>query len=335
MGHWALRVASHSRHGGGHLARIRVLAKALKVAGEEVTLVLDQGANAAKQVIQGDSLRFCKVAEALQGQFSGIVLDGYEIIRNEVSLWINRAAPVVVIDDFLNPPAGVSLVINSAPHLVGGQVNGIRALLGSRYALVDPIYASLPDKDRSKPVQRLLVSFGRIDPDNLTERTLAALAMLQYPPIVEVVIASRSPHRKAVEAALRRLGNASTLTFDAPNLIEQLALADLAIGAGGVSLLERMAAGVPSVSIAIVDNQRAFVEGANIAGGTIGIGDIKDASVKSLNSLIKNIIMDASLRSEMAVNARCIVDGHGPNRVVEELIGLLAHSVGLKERGST
>lgn len=325
MGHWALRVASHSRHGGGHLARARVLANALCGVGEAVTLVLDDGADVAKRIVLQDGLSFCSVSDAFDIRFSGVVLDGYEILRNEATRWISYSAPVAVIDDFLDPPVGVSLVVNGAPHLSGKEVRGIPALLGSRYAMIDPRYAAIPNRDRSKPVRRVLVSFGLLDPDNLTSLVLEALATLPYPPIADVLLSSASEHQDAVAASLKRLKNSSTLTLDAPSSIEHLAQADLAIGAGGVSLLERMAAGVPSVSVAIIDNQRLFVEGAAHAGGTIGVGDVHAASRRFLENVIKDVLSNASLRREMALAAKRIVDGDGSMRVAKELVRLLRH----------
>lgn len=327
MGHWALRVASHTRHGGGHLARAIVLAEALKASGETAVLLLDDDAYGAKEVAQRHGLSFCGVSDALDIRFSGVVLDGYEIIRHEAARWLEHSVPVAVIDDFLYPPDGASLVINGAPHLSGDEVRGIPALLGGRYALVDPIYATLPNRDRSEPVKRILVSFGRLDPDNLTARTLEALATLPSPPVVEVVLSSNSAHAAAVSRCLERLKNKSILTLDAPSLIEHLSRADLAIGAGGVSLLERMAAGVPSVSVAIIDNQRLFVEGAASLGGTIGVADATTATVEKLTRLLRNILSDTPKRCELAATGRRIVDGRGSERVAAELIKLITNRI--------
>ena len=58
-------------------------------------------------------------------------------------------------------------------------------------------------------------------------------------------------------------------TDDAPNLVGLLGDTDIVIGAGGVSMLERFAAGVPSISTTIVDNQSAFVSGGVRLGATV------------------------------------------------------------------
>ncbi len=321
---WLIRVASHPRHGGGHLARCRVLAAALREAGAGVALVLDEGTEAARAALERQGFDCRTVGAEGVGPWAGCVLDGYDILREETAHWCRVSPPMAVIDDFLDPPAGTALVINGAPHLDGDAVNGVPALLGPAYALVDPRFAALPERDRTAPVKRILISFGRLDPDNITARAVEAVAALRAPLAVTVVLPSNSPHIPAVRAAVMALDSASELILDAPDMLRHLAAADLAVGAGGVSQLERMAAGVPSITVSIVDNQRLFVEGAVRRGGTVDGGDASTLTAGSLSECLLQLLTDGDLRRRIVSEGRALIDGWGSQRVAAHVLQLAA-----------
>lgn len=322
---WLLRVASHPRHGGGHLARTRVLAAALRDADLEPLFVLDAGASQARATLeqQGFDCRFAdQPTHAFAGRaWAGCVLDGYDILRDEAIRWASTAPPMAVLDDFLSPPLGTALVINGAPHLSGSEVDGVPALLGPTFAMIDPRYAALPDRDRSGG-GHVLVAFGRLDPGNLATMALTALLSVKGVRVVTVVTSAGSEHLEAVRSALKSFGGAGRLLLDTPDMVAPLQAADFVIGAGGVGLLERMAAGVASLTISIVDNQRLFVEGAVRRGGTVDGGTAASATVDDLGRRIAAVLADGPLRRRVAAAGRVLIDGKGGARVVARLAAL-------------
>lgn len=314
---WLIRVASHSRHGGGHLARCTALAAAMETAGAPSLFVLDPNADAAGQMLKQMGFNCCTLGQEGTGPWAGCVLDGYNILRHEAVTWRDLARPMVVIDDFLDPPEGTALAVNSAVHLDGQTIGNIPALLGSRYALVPLRFAEVAERDRTEPVRRVLVTFGRLDPDNLMGMSVDALAELPRTTAVTVVVASESKHLPALQESSARFGDLGNLVLDAPDMLPLLADADLVIGAGGISLMERMAAGVPSITLPIVDNQRLFVDGAARKGGTISC---QATTEEGLRRVIKGVLADGTTRQRIADAGRQLVDGCGPDRVAAELL---------------
>jgi UDP-2,4-diacetamido-2,4,6-trideoxy-beta-L-altropyranose hydrolase len=235
--------------------------------------------------------------------------------------WRQRLAPpLVVLDDFLNPPHGASLVINGAFHLSAETVDGIPALLGPDYALVGPRFAALPVRDFSRPVREIVITFGRLDPDNATGLALAALGETGTDASITVVLSSGSPHVEAIAGAVEALGRRGRLAFEVPDMHPVLATADMVIGAGGVSLMERMAAGLPSATLIIAENQRLFVEGAARLGGTLAC----TADKADLARTLRTFLEDAEMRAAMSAAARRIVDGNGPARVAQRMMKMAA-----------
>ena len=310
---WLIRVASHRRHGGGHVARCAVLVSALVDAGADVVVQLDAGASEAAAILARRGLRCTEETPA--EPIHGIVLDGYELMDTEAET-LARRAPLVVIDDFLEPPACATLAINGAVHLDGDHIGGLPALLGPRYALVDPRYAALPARNRTVPVRSILVTMGRIDPDNMVVACLDLLDAMACDAQITVVASADMVSRTGLDA---RIGPPHRLVIDAPDMVPLLDAADFIIGAGGVSLVERMAAGIPSLTLLLAENQRLFVAGAARLGATIDGGD---KAGPECAALLRDILADGPARAAMAVAGRRAVDGQGPARVASHLMDL-------------
>jgi len=311
---WLIRVASHRRHGGGHVARCAVLASALVDVGADVVVQLDADSPEAAGILAPRGLSCSE--DTPTGPIDGIVLDGYELMEKEAAA-LARRAPLVAIDDFLDPPHVAALVVNCALHLEGDHVGTTPALLGPRFALVDPRFSALPTRDHTGPVRHVLVTMGRIDAANLTSSALDALATADT--TVTVVASRTSPAYEAVRRKVDGRGGAVRLETDVTDMAPLLAEADFVIGAGGVSLVERVAAGMPSLTLLLADNQSLFIEGAARLGVTI---DGSDMNTNDIAVALEAAFADGNARDEMARAGRRTIDGRGPARVAERLVAM-------------
>ena len=103
------------------------------------------------------------------------------------------------------------------------------------------------------------VFFGGVDPDNLTGRTLEVLLDPALAHLAVDVLGRQSPHRQSV-ADLVAQRPFTTLHGPLPSLAGLIARADLAIGAGGATTWERACLKLPSLVVAIAENQAPFAE---------------------------------------------------------------------------
>ena len=229
------------------------------------------------------------------------------------------------MDDLLDPPACADMLINSACHLSGFEVHGIPALLGARYAIIDRRFAELPRRDPKRPVEKVLITLGMVDPDNVVCSAIEALNVLKKQGInldVTVVTSTASPHLIAVRECIARSDGHVRLMLDARDMVAVLAETDLVVGAGGVSLMERLAAGVPSVSLVIAENQKLFVESAAAKGGTVYAGTASRLLPIEMAEIIRQLIADPLRRASMVQAGAHLIDGHGANRVANALVAL-------------
>jgi spore coat polysaccharide biosynthesis predicted glycosyltransferase SpsG len=258
--------------------------------------------------------------DPLESGWRGSVADGYGFGDDELARLKEAAGWLAAFEDGLHPHRLVDLAINGAPGLDGDRLDGTPALLGARYAILADGFAGAGPATPREPMRKALVSFGYVDEADLCGRTLDALAgfnarMLE----VTIAIGAAAPHL----AALRRRAASSPhrveIRLDADDMAELLGEADLAIGAGGVSLYERLAAGVPSITILAAENQRLIVEGVAAVGATLFLGAVGDVSAQEILEAVARLDRDRQERARLARAGRALIDGRGAERTAAAL----------------
>jgi hypothetical protein len=91
---------------------------------------------------------------------------------------------------------------------------------------------------------------------------------------------------------------------------------DMVVTAGGVTLLESLCLGRPTVAVVVADNQRRAVEGAASAGACLA------ATVDEAVGQALRLASDFSLRRGLSDSARKLVDGRGACRVARSVAQL-------------
>ncbi len=323
-GYWLFRVASTPKVGGGHMARCLSLAYAMAKTGAEPIFVLDRGGEIWLSLVHDAGFDAVIEGNEPARAWSGVLMDGYHFTDTDGAHLkaLTGSSPLVFIDDFSNPPTMTDLVVSSGGHLIGDPLAGMPVLLGSRYALLGREYRDIPECLVKDKVQSVLVSFGRIDSKNVTSLALAALALVfaDEPPFSTVVVlGSMAPHRKSVERAVSGFPGQIELLIDVGDMPAQLVRADVAIGSGGVSLMERMAAGVPSVTVIQADNQIAGTVTSSADGGTMNAGPVEELTAEELAEMIAGLFQDRKQREKMTLAGQNMVDGCGAERVAKAI----------------
>ena len=258
-----------------------------------------------------------------QGPWAGSVLDGYDFSGTEIAAVATKASPLVALDDYLAPVQQAQLVINAAPGLEGDTLNGVPALLGPRYALLDSRFADRKPRSISREIEHVVVTVGRNDPANFIAKVLGALAEVGHlwrrcTAVVGPTAAQQAPFLSAVEALSGRV-RVLTAVEDMAELYDS---ADLCLGAGGVGLLERMACGAPSLTLVTAENQARQVEGAAALGAIVSMGSAGSLPQGELAYAVSAIAKDVGLRARLAETGRRAVDGRGAERVAAAMMQL-------------
>lgn len=341
----ALRVDASDRIGAGHVMRCLTLARTLRSAGHAVTFLSreapgdlhsfleeEHGFAVTKLQPAGDNAPVdafersdaSATVEALDGQHvDWIVVDHYRLGATWEAKVRSATRRVLAIDDFASRSHASDAILdhNLVPTSVysGTDTLGVRLLLGPSYALVRPELTSPPGREKIADwPQNVLVSFGGSDSSGQTLRIVNTLRSIQPAPKRIVVMAGRlNPDHGAIMEMAEEWTALEVHGFvTRPELL--LESADLAIGAGGVSALERAAMGVPSIVLATAGNQIGPSRALASTGAILYLGEATDVDDPTLAAAIQTMA-NPHLRESMRMRGRALVDGKGPQHIVREM----------------
>ena len=318
---WLFRVASRPEVGAGHISRCRSLARVLHKS-VPVIFMLDADGQHWRQSLEADGFGVMAEEQTVEGEWSGVVLDHYDFDADAAEVLAAKTGPMVYMDDFMKPPPCANLAINPAPDIAGDYIGDIPALLGPRFALLNARFANAARHDVKESVEKIVVTFGARDSNNATELALEALRRQPHPANISVVMGRHAPHLTGITDTVSNMGDGVALRIDEMDMPSLLQSADFVIGGGGVSLLERMACGLPSVTIALAENQRNACNSAAKLGGTLFAGWLGELEPDSLSGQISDMINDVTARRKMSKDAAELVDGGGADRVAHRMLQL-------------
>jgi UDP-2,4-diacetamido-2,4,6-trideoxy-beta-L-altropyranose hydrolase len=306
--------------GGGHMHRCLNLARSLK-SSCHVAFVLP--ANRAPEWVATLQRENIAVVDALDpmARAAVAIIDGYAIEQSDVAEWKRRARTVVMVEDLGRRFEGVDLYISPS----GPPPRHQRVLVGPDFALLDARYGEPVVARAMKNVTNVLVTCGLQDGADLSSLYLNALAVSRGPTenaAVTVVLGAMAPHREAVGRQAEAIGaQVVTKSSDMKTLYDA---ADLVLGAGGVSLFERMARGCASVTVITAENQTYSAKMMDELGGTRLVGCVNRVTVDAVAKAIHTLSANGDAREAMGLAAKNAVDGSGSDRVAREIAALAA-----------
>lgn len=345
--------------GAGHVMRCLTLADGLKARGPECVFIcrehpgnlLDMirargfAAHALPMGGEGDSVEGSPAHAAWLGATREAdaeqclaLLDGRAIdwlVVDHYALdarWERRLRPacrkLMVIDDLADRPHDCDLLLDQnlgrRPEDYADRVPGhCRILAGPVYALLRPEFAALREYSlarRAAPrLERLLISLGGVDKDNVTGRVLEALkdCVLTDGLRITVVMGARAPWIEEVRSLARGMPWATEVRVDVNDMAGLMADSDLAIGAAGGTAWERACLGLPCLLLVLADNQRPGAEALGVAGGVIPL-DGGPALAGELRLALERFLDPARLR-DMGIAISRVADGLGVGRVVRAM----------------
>lgn len=256
-----------------------------------------------------------------------IIFDGYQFDLNwerELKPW---ARHIMVIDDFLDKShecdlfLNQSLVRNASDWYAGLLPPSCKILLGPHYALLGPNYSELRKSlKKAGPIKRLFVNFGASDPTNETLKVIQAIRDLEQKDLeTDVVVGELNLHQKEIADNLETYTTAK-LHIQPANLASLMAHADLAIGAGGVSLWERSCVGLPSIVITTAVNQREQVEAVAKEGKILYLGSSDEVDTKKIRKSLLKLLDDPDQVARLSNECTKLVDGKGAERVASWIL---------------
>jgi spore coat polysaccharide biosynthesis predicted glycosyltransferase SpsG len=170
--------------------------------------------------------------------------------------------------------------------------------------------------------QRLLVTFGGVDPKNGGAIALEALSAL--PDLdIEFVIGAANSRGDELAAKARALRNVR-IVRDARDMAARMMACEMMLSAGGTTVWEGAALGAPMILAAAAPEEARAAAQLAKGGLCLFLGDIETLTPAFLAQAIGDFAHDMAARAQSSVLGRELVDGYGAERVIEAIRSALA-----------
>ena len=262
--------------------------------------------------------------KARTGGFSALLIDSYFVTKH----FLEALRPLIktaYIDDLYAFDYPVDLVINYDFAPPGNFYSKAgKALLGCVFTPLRAQFSGLTPVFREQ-VKDVLISTGGTDERNVAG-TLAA-SLLTAPESaswrIHVLTGPMHVHRSELQA-LAASHPQLLLHENVTRMADLMRACDLAVSAAGTTLYELCAAGVPSVSFTMADNQLPCSRDMERFAGVPCAGDVRSTPdlTARLMSLLFSLAENPRQRSSLSRSMHAAVDGKGAERIARELLAL-------------
>lgn len=326
--------------GTGHVMRTLSLADELLSAGTEVEFVCAELPGHLLELIRQRGFKASGVRAGLSPQADAaatlgiigpagcdwLIVDHYGISSDWESSMRPGARRILVIDDLADRPHDCDVIFDqsfthdSSDRYAKLVPKGARKMYGPSFALLRKEFADARSRGAmSLDVKRGLISFGGTDPTHETMKVLGAVSAISGVSWL-VVAGAGNPDLPAIQKKCTSSG--LELHVQPRNMAELMAQCGFALGAGGTTVWERAALGLPTLTILTADNQR-YQAAELSAGGYIRLlGESAQVDAGMISAAVSQALGEWPALRKMGAASAALTDAAGAQRVAQELVKL-------------
>lgn len=296
--------------GLGHVMRCGALARALTDRGVKIiwaTRTPDAAPASLPESVEIAALRSepdeaTQLNDILRQSGTRLLVGDWKYTDAQLVARLRDLMPVALVGGFTGDAVGDLHIRQS--FLSQPPQGGRSELSGADWLLLDQRYSGLPPRTVRETVRRVLVSLGG---------TQSAL-------IDQIETALKTQRELDGVTFDWRLPAGATATRNLPPLFDSLQTADIAILAGGTTLHEAAATGLPAICVPIVDNQYDRARQYQSCGLGVMIDPKSTCFERRLVESLAALLSAPERRQRMARRAQSRVDGRGAGRLAAHLI---------------
>lgn len=256
-----------------------------------------------------------------------MVVDSYQVTGEYLS-WLDGIIPVLYIDDMEKERYSVTAVLHysqwegSADCQKRYAGTKTKVLAGMEYVPLREEFAKHENHVRTKSI---LITTGGTDPYNIAGRLLQeCICKSEFSGYTfQAVIGSMNQYEKELREFEKRFNNVF-IHKNIKNIGEYMSCCESAVSAGGTTLFEMCASGIPTVCFSFADNQQEFAREMGIRNIMLYAGDAREnmyIEQRMCEQLIK-FVNNGLMRKQYSDRMMRLVDGHGCERIADFLAGL-------------
>lgn len=334
------RLDANEQIATGHMMRCIAIAKQCQLLGEDCVFLLAEKKNTA--FLEENHLMYyvlnvdwqdwdgsiLKVIDAIDKfQIRCLVVDSYQVTRNFFNELYTKTK-LFYIDDFCNEVFAVHMALHYSQWGTEKTIENLYrdtdtvTYSGLKYAPLRKEFLNITGKRKKN---QILITTGGTDPLHFTLKLCKQLINNQVFDAYDIcaVLGKWNTDKKEMDM-LAEENKRLRVYQNIKNMSEMMQESTLSVSAGGTTVFELFACGVPVVCFGFSDDQVGIGERMEEAGMVIWAGDAR----KDINRVVTRVIeglkqyMVRDMR-ELSLKLQGLVDGKGCERIA----GILRESI--------
>ncbi len=315
--------------GMGHICRCLVIARQIRRAGLKVEFLINDEQSVV-DMIKAEKFDF-RIA-GLSGidplepeQGTRIVIDTKKQVGRIVNQLKQSGYKTVLIDNVTTARLEADVVIYpSALFDEGLDWHGFHGdiYFGADYVPISEGFLRARKNSantESQLPQKILVTMGGSDPNQLTHRIVASLLGLSYSLDIKVVLGPAFSGDTRLKNIEKKENHEVAFLENIKDLSNLMAGADIAITSVGTTIYELACIGLPFIIIANHVNDERDLNVIREQDFALPLGYHKDVTVEDIQGAVSRIINDRELRNKLYEKGTALIDGNGAERIVNIL----------------
>jgi spore coat polysaccharide biosynthesis predicted glycosyltransferase SpsG len=309
--------------GYGHLTRCLSIAQAFTERGVDPHFIanIDDAGSLYLEDQKVSKYNWIEDNSKLYNQLKGTdiaFLDSYHAphsIYETISMIVKQS---VYLDDYHRMTYPKGIVLNGsmgAESMQYPSTPGVQHLLGKDYILLRKEFWDVPARDRSGNVSNVLILLGGQDIRNLSIPILNRLRESHPAITYHIVLAPNQITPGTIDS-----NTVYYQSLDAAQMRDLMLKCDIAISAAGQTINELMRIGIPTVAVAVADNQRGHADRFTASRAPI------TELWHEIPGLLDEIETTFQHYLSKEITELPIIDGQGARRVANALLSLFAES---------
>ncbi len=337
-----IRADAGLKMGTGHVMRCLALAQGWQNEGGEALFAMVRPLPALESRLKSEGMKVAYLPDILPGSQEDaqetallgrqndtywIVIDGYHFGANYQKYLKDAGYYLLSFDGYGHAEHYFSdLIINQNIYadaaMYKSKESYTKLLLGASFILLRREFWPWRDWQREIPqnAQKILVTLGGSDPDNITLKALKALLQMKNETFqIVAIVGGGNPYYSELKTIIEMDVKPIHLEQDVANMPKRMAWADLAISAAGGTCWELAFMGVPSLLLVLAENQEKVAYYLHEKNAAICLGSGKRVTESTITSHASSLMHNPSMRRNLSSESASFVDGLGVKRVVSLL----------------
>ncbi|EJP6470959.1 UDP-2,4-diacetamido-2,4,6-trideoxy-beta-L-altropyranose hydrolase [Clostridium sporogenes] len=339
-----IRVDANKKIGIGHMMRCLSIAEEAVKQGVDSTFIVSD--EESKQII--DRFGFSTIClnskwnnmneeidillrTIFRNKIRKLIVDSYYVTKEYIKI-VGRNTTLIYLGDLKYYAENIDCIINYNNYYYKFNYDNMfknkntKLLLGTKYFPIRSEFFNRKSKVK-KDASNLLITAGGNDMYNVTGKLLDYFINKKNEKNIhfDIVVGSLSDNIEFLKTFEDKYDNIK-LHINTNNMAQLMIKSDIAISAGGTTLYELCACGVPTICYAFVDNQLDSINEFSDNGIMISIGDIRDKQDVYINLIYEKVQLmknNYNIRKKMSNMMQHLVDDKGSYRIVKEINTLI------------